>query len=121
MRAFLIVLAGGLLISGPVSAAKDDVVYGYGLQDCKSFLKTRKKAKKDPLELEWLAYTGWLSGYFSGLNTQAIVGGAAARSVEDLDAYVAVVSKICKDDKSQALWQAGFRAFVALPEGEQAD
>ncbi len=98
----------------PIAHATDVVTYGVGLDSCKSYATAREEGTAD-----LVAYTDWLSGYVSGVNTTSNHRNNFL-SHEDLKHAMVWVSDYCRAHPSLHLAEAAWVLVLSARTGPAA-
>jgi hypothetical protein len=98
----------------PLAHASEVTTYGAGLKLCSEFVETGDQASPD-----LVAYTGWLSGYLSGINTTSNHRNNFL-SHEDLEFAMSWLSEFCRHHPKQRLAEATWILVLSAKTGPAA-
>lgn len=110
-RAVLICLCLGAV---PFAHASDVTTYGAGLRSCKDYTETRDQGTPD-----LVAYTDWLSGYLSGVNTTSNHRNNFL-SHDDLAGAMSWVGDFCLRHPTRRVAEAAWTLILSAKSGPAA-
>jgi hypothetical protein len=110
-RAAVIFLFLGAL---PLAHADDVTTYGAGLRSCADYVETRDQGTPD-----LVAYTDWLSGYLSGVNTTSNHRNNFLNH-EDFEGAMSWIGDFCRRHPTQRLAEAAWTLVLSAKSGPAA-
>jgi hypothetical protein len=98
----------------PLAHASEVTIYGAGLNACKDYSESKDQASPDIV-----AYTDWLSGYLSGVNTTSNHRNNFL-SHDDLESAMSWLGDFCREHPTQRLAEAAWMLILTARSGPAA-